>query len=80
MSSNRVYYLVCIRNLLQWGIVLFLCIDNSLSGLFENVEDTEQIATSLTDSGGVYFVPAFSGLQVGVLLPLLCISLCILLF
>lgn len=35
-------------------------------GLFENVEDTEQIATSLSDSGGVYFVPAFSGLQMPV--------------
>lgn len=35
-------------------------------GLFEKVEETEQIATSLGDSGGVYFVPAFSGLQMPV--------------
>lgn len=37
-------------------------------GLFEKVEETEQIAASLADSGGVYFVPAFSGLQVSFLL------------
>lgn len=32
-------------------------------GLFEDVRDTSSLAESVEDSGGVYFVPAFSGLQ-----------------
>jgi glycerol kinase len=31
-------------------------------GLFGNASDTEGIATSVKDNGGVYFVPAFTGL------------------
>lgn len=31
-------------------------------GLFENIEDLEKICLSLKDNGGVYIVPAFSGL------------------
>lgn len=31
-------------------------------GLIENAAETEEIAASVADSGGVYFVPAFSGL------------------
>ena len=34
------------------------------SGLYEKVLDAEQMATSVSDSVGVFFVPAFSGLQV----------------
>lgn len=30
--------------------------------LFENVEKTEKMANSVSDNGGVYFVPAFTGL------------------
>ncbi|KAK2155686.1 hypothetical protein LSH36_233g02016 [Paralvinella palmiformis] len=32
-------------------------------GLYEKVEDTSDVVMSVQDSGGVYFVPAFSGLQ-----------------
>ena len=31
-------------------------------GVIENPEDTEKLAASVEDTGGVYFVPAFSGL------------------
>jgi len=31
-------------------------------GLIENAAETEEIASSVEDAGGVYFVPAFSGL------------------
>ncbi len=31
-------------------------------GIIENPQDTETLATSVEDTGGVYFVPAFSGL------------------
>ena len=34
------------------------------SGLCEKVLDVERMATSVSDSAGVFFVPAFNGLQV----------------
>ena len=34
------------------------------SDLFEDVSDTDNIANSVPDTNGAYFVPAFSGLQV----------------
>lgn len=33
-------------------------------GLLKNPEESAQLAGSVPDSDGVYFVPAFSGLQV----------------
>ena len=35
-----------------------------ISGLFNHVTELEPLATSTGNSNGVYFVPAFSGLQV----------------
>ncbi|XP_067143455.1 putative glycerol kinase 5 [Centruroides vittatus] len=32
-------------------------------GLFDDPSESSEIATSIPDSGGVYFIPAFSGLQ-----------------
>jgi putative glycerol kinase 5 len=43
------------------------CIDWASSiGLFNNVTELEQLAASTANSDGVYFVPAFSGLQMPV--------------
>ena len=33
-------------------------------GLYNNVEDSNATAESVPDTNGVYFIPAFSGLQV----------------
>lgn len=35
-----------------------------ISDLFDNPADTADIAMSVSDTDGVYFVPAFSGLGV----------------
>ncbi|XP_026557349.1 putative glycerol kinase 5 isoform X1 [Pseudonaja textilis] len=42
--------------------------------LFDNVEETSQMAHSLVNSGGVCFVPSFSGLQIPVNDPYACTS------
>lgn len=34
-----------------------------LTGLFQHVQESSDIAQSVPDSGGVYFIPAFQGLQ-----------------
>jgi len=39
------------------------------TGLFQNVDDTSDIAKSLDGNGGVYFVPGFHGLQAPVMDP-----------
>ncbi|KAK7499243.1 hypothetical protein BaRGS_00009503 [Batillaria attramentaria] len=41
-------------NVMEWAYTM---------GLFDDVADTSQMALSVPDSGGVCFVPAFSGLQ-----------------
>ncbi|PZX50987.1 FGGY family carbohydrate kinase [Algoriphagus chordae] len=58
-TENRVDYalegiIVSAGATIEW-------IKNQL-GLFENASDLEQICLSLSDNGGVYIVPAFSGL------------------
>lgn len=42
-----------------------------MAELFANVQDTSAMAYSVSDSGGVCFVPSFSGLQVP------CVSVCV---
>ncbi|CAH2246502.1 glycerol kinase 5 [Pelobates cultripes] len=42
--------------------------------LFTNFEDTEQMAKSVPDCGGIYFVPSFTGLQAPVNDPYACAS------
>ncbi|ODN03587.1 putative glycerol kinase 5 [Orchesella cincta] len=41
-------------NVIEWGKTI---------GLFNNVQECSDIAQSVPDSGGVYFIPAFQGLQ-----------------
>jgi len=43
-------------------IHLFLC--TIAVGIIDNVSETSDAANSVNDTDGVYFVPAFSGLQV----------------
>ena len=40
---------------IMWGIS---------AGFFDSPEESEMIANSAADSGGVCFIPAFSGIQV----------------
>jgi glycerol kinase len=46
------------------GITQWLILVNFLLGLLKNPEESAQLASSVPDADGVYFVPAFSGLQV----------------
>lgn len=39
----------------------------TFADLFVSVEETSEMASSLVNSGGVCFVPSFSGLQVKIL-------------
>lgn len=40
---------------IDWAVTIGLC---------QSAEETESLAKSVPDSGGIYFIPAFAGLQV----------------
>ncbi|XP_040204722.1 putative glycerol kinase 5 isoform X2 [Rana temporaria] len=46
----------------------------SIADLYTDVADTEEMARSVPDSGGIYFVPSFTGLQAPVNDPYACAS------
>uniref|UniRef100_A0A8C4PYN5 Carbohydrate kinase FGGY C-terminal domain-containing protein n=1 Tax=Eptatretus burgeri TaxID=7764 RepID=A0A8C4PYN5_EPTBU len=51
------------------------CIISCIAGLFSDVAETADIANSVPDTDGVYFVPSFSGIQLPVNDPSACTAM-----
>ena len=52
--------------------MIYEYVNFAISGLIDEIAEVEDVANSVNDSDGVYFVPAFSGLHVRSIFPRSC--------